>query len=225
MAEKINFDDYVEQYNKLLQEGTSFFSKDDAYFAKYKVDLMKSRVTGRVSRILEYGCGIGRNFPFLKDAFPEATLVGTDISQASLDFARSNQPDVEFFLETADFASQGEFDLIFVACVFHHVPVTDRPNVTQKLYKHLRPSGNLFIFEHNPYNPVTRRIVSQCAYDEDAELLTMREMKRCLMQAGFKDPRSEYCLFFPPGMAMLAKHESLLRWLPLGGQYFVHVTR
>ena len=35
----------------------------------------------------------------------------------------------------------------------------------------LSEKGNIFITEHNPYNPVTRKIVSECAYDKDAILL------------------------------------------------------
>ena len=61
MTNRVDFDKYTSDYNLLLQERTGFFSKNDAYFARYKVDLMRSRLTRPVKKVLEYGCGIGRN--------------------------------------------------------------------------------------------------------------------------------------------------------------------
>lgn len=221
----VDFDEYTERYNRLLQEGTSFFSENDAYFARYKVELMKSRLSRPVHRVLEYGCGIGRNIPFLREAFPQAVVIGTDISRASLEMARREQPDVEFFEEDNPELDGGSFDLIFVAGVFHHVPVIERAKVSRLLFQRLELAGDLFIFEHNPYNPVTRRIVSNCAYDEDAVLLRPSELRSYLIEAGLFNPRTEYCLFVPPRLTRLLWLEGKLGWLPLGGQYFVHVSK
>lgn len=223
MIDRVDFDKYVEQYNHLLREGTAFFSKDDAYFAKYKVDVMKSRLSKPVRRLLDYGCGIGRNIPSLKEAFPGAEVVGTDISRASLAVAHQDNPDVEFVHD--DMSYPGPFDLILVACVFHHVPVNERLDVFGKLYRNLGSPGDLFVFEHNPYNPITRRIVSKCEYDKDAVLLTPGELRRHASMAGFKSSHTGYCLFFPPRFQSLARLERRLRWLPLGGQYFVHASK
>jgi SAM-dependent methyltransferase len=225
MANRIDFDRYTAQYNRLLREGTTFFSEDDAYFAKYKAAWIKARVVKPVERVLEYGCGIGRNIPFLIDAFPAATVVGTDISRASLEVARQQNPRVEFIDACQEVLGQDPFDLILVAGVFHHIPVSERPHICDQLYGLLRASGELFVFEHNPYNPVTRRIVSQCAYDDDAVLLAPRELRRLLCDSGFNQPQTAYCLFVPPRFAKLAWLESRLEWLPLGGQYVVRVSK
>lgn len=225
MSNRVDFDVYTEEYNRLLQEGTSFFSKNDAYFAQYKVEMVRSRISRPVHRVLEYGCGIGRNIPFLQAAFPQATVIATDISCASLDIARRENPGVEFFEEGDDDINARKFDLIFVAGVFHHVPVPERPGVAGVLFQRMEAGGDLFVFEHNPYNPVTRRIVSNCPYDEDAVLLTPGELRQRLGRAGFSRPRTEYCLFVPPRLSWLTWLEPKLGWLPLGGQYCVHVSR
>jgi SAM-dependent methyltransferase len=225
MTNRVDFDKYTNEYNLLLQERTGFFSKDDAYFARYKVELMKSRLTQRVKTILEYGCGIGRNISFIREAFPYADVVGTDISQASLDIARQDHPEVSFITESDELSDIGKFDLIFVAGVYHHIPVAKRTDVSDLLYRRLDPFGNLFVFEHNPYNPITRRIVSKCPYDDDAVLLRPKELREHLRQSGFRNPHTEYCLFVPPNLTMLTWIEPRLCWLPLGGQYFVHVSK
>ncbi len=34
----------------------------------------------------------------------------------------------------------------------------------------LKKKGRVYIFEHNPYNPVTRYLVATCEFDRDAVL-------------------------------------------------------
>jgi len=218
---RVDFDQYTENYNELLKEKTQFFSPNEEYFARYKVDIVRRRLHAPVRRILEYGCGIGRNIPFLQQAFPGAEIVGSDISAASLDIAREENPGVEFFLEDGHVGPIGQFDVIFVAGVFHHIPPAERGNVAQTISRRLSADGSLFVFEHNPFNPVTRRIVSTCPYDEDAVLLTPSELKSVLRQAGFGIEHKSYCLFIPPSLPALLPLEGKLGWLPLGGQYWV----
>lgn len=221
---KVDFDDYTENYNSLLRESTGFFTKREAYFAEYKVGILRSVAPVATKRILEYGCGIGRNISYLRAAFPSATIKGSDISAASLEIARKANPGVEFFIEPTDTASGDLYELIFIAGVFHHIPVNERPAVMKTLYQRLAPGGAIIIFEHNPFNPVTRKIVNDCPYDRDAVLLKPSELKRLLVDAGLSVCRSSYCLFVPPSFPGLLPLEAKLNWLPLGGQYWVKAT-
>jgi hypothetical protein len=79
----------------------------------------------------------------------------------------------------------------------------------------------LTVFEHNPFNPVTRRIVNTCPYDADAVLLKPSELIGLLRQAQLIPSNQAYCLFIPPKFSSLAPLERYLQWLPLGGQYWV----
>lgn len=225
MSNKVDFDDYTENYNQLLREGTGFFSSSEEYFARYKVNLVRKQVDTPVNRILEYGCGIGRNIPFLQQAFPDAVIMGSDISSASLDIARRDNTGVEFFREDENTESTNLFDVIFVAGVFHHIPIAQRAEVAKMLFNRLSPNGLLFVFEHNPYNPVTRRIVSNCPYDEDAILLKPTELQSLISEAALAVECKAYCLFVPPSLSILTWLENWLGWLPLGGQYWVQARR
>lgn len=221
MTDRVDFDRFAEDYNRLLAEKTSFFSPSEEYFARYKVDLIRNQITAPVSRVLEYGCGIGRNIPFLQRAFPHASIVGTDISPASLELASHDCPEATFVLENEASQRLGLFDIIFVAGVFHHVPVEQRASVAATIAGRLAPGGSLFVFEHNPYNPVTRRIVNTCPYDDDAVLLTKTELGKILEKAALTVIRGAYCLFIPPKLKVLARIEPYISLLPLGGQYWV----
>lgn len=89
----------------------------------------------------------------------------------------------------------------------------------------LRPGGVAAIFEHNPLNPVTRRVVANCVFDEDATLLRRHTAARLLRDAGLRTTEHRYIAFLPFGGAKVAPLESALRRLPLGAQYFVAATR
>jgi SAM-dependent methyltransferase len=222
---KVDFDNYTENYNQLLREGTGFFSESEAYFARYKVDVLRREIPGTVKRLLEYGCGIGRNIPFLRAAFPDATLAGSDISAASLEIARTENPGTYFFAERPDTETADLFDIIFIAGVFHHIPVGERAAVMKTIFRRLAPGGTILVFEHNPFNPVTRKIVNNCPYDRDAVLLKPSELKSLLADAGLLVRKSAYCLFVPPSLAFLLPLEARIGWLPMGGQYWVKASR
>jgi SAM-dependent methyltransferase len=222
---KVDFDKYTEDYNQLLKRETAFFSPNEAYFAEYKVRLARRLVDAQPNRIWEFGCGIGRNLRFICNYFPSAEVFGSDVSAKSLDIARSENPEVYFWDEGNEGLAQTGFDMIFVAGVFHHIPLRERKSTAKELFSRLDSGGVLVMFEHNPYNPVTRHIVNNCPYDEDAVLLNPAEMCTHLEQAGFRIRKYFYTLFFPPSLKLLARLEDRLGWLPLGGQYCVYAVK
>ncbi|HXU66779.1 MAG TPA: class I SAM-dependent methyltransferase [Casimicrobiaceae bacterium] len=221
---KVDFDRYARDYNELLREQTGFFSGDESYFARYKVAIAGDLVKKAPARVLELGCGTGRNIAFLRERFPDATIMGSDVSSKSLDVARADNPGVHFWKEGSADGEQAGFDLVFVAGVFHHVPPSERDALASRIAALLNPAGRAVVFEHNPYNPVTRRIVSQCPYDEGVILLGARELRARLEQGGLRADRHGYALFFPPRWG-LARVERMLGWLPLGGQYWIVAAR
>ena len=84
-----------------------------------------------------------------------------------------------------------------------------------------REGGLACVLEHNPFNPLTRRAVSNCDFDRDAVLLTMRRTVAAFIRAGATIEDRRYYLFTPFESRPLACSERLLRRLPLGGQYVV----
>lgn len=225
MKKSVDFDKFTDSYNQLLSESTNFFAPNENYFARYKIDIVKRHYRYTARQVLEYGCGIGRNISFLKSAFSGAVIHGSDISEVSLDVARKLNPDIYFFNENNFDKQDFEYDLIFVAGVFHHIPPEDRDLAISGLRRRMRKGGEMFIFEHNPFNPVTRRIVDRCPYDDDAILLRPMELKSRLCNSGLEVIDQSYCLFIPPKLKLMLSLENYLRWFPLGGQYWIHARR
>jgi SAM-dependent methyltransferase len=219
LVTKIDFDQYAGQYESLVAAQTNFFDGDSHYFARYKIERVKQLVGG-VDAALDFGCGIGRSMPHLRAAFPAADIVGCDPSADSLAIARRENPACRFF-SMAELGSEARFDLVLASCVFHHITLPERPEALRFCYSRLKPGGRFVMFEHNPKNPVTRRLVSTCPFDADAVLLPMRETVDRMRAAQFKIVQTGYCLFFPAPLSALRSFEKYLGWLPLGGQYFV----
>ena len=75
------------------------------------------------------------------------------------------------------------------------------------------------IWEHNPINPITQKIVKECVFDKDAVLVQSKELKKHLNAASLAKVRILYTTFFPKILSYLNTFDSFLGWLPLGGQY------
>lgn len=227
--EKVDFDEYADNYDELLDQQLNFFSEDVDYYAKYKVNivvdyLLKHKID-RPLRILEFGCGTGRNLISFRQKYPGAELTGYDLSKKSIDIANNEIEGATFTSDLSEL-KQDYYDLIFIAGVYHHIEPEIRPDVTQGVFNYLNTQGLLFVFEHNPYNPVTRKMVRECPFDEDAVLLKTSEMKRLLSKIGFNVVSLKYTLFFPPNLTKSSeKLDKLFTWLPLGGQYYVVASK
>jgi SAM-dependent methyltransferase len=221
---KIDFDQYAGQYEALIAAQTSFFDSDNDYFVRYKVERAKAlagqSLTDDVDAVLDFGCGIGRAMPYFRAAFQNADVVGCDPSADSIAIAKRDNPDCRF-LPMDELTATPRFDLVLASCVFHHIQPAERQDALRYCYDRLKPGGHLVIFEHNPFNPVTQRLVSTCPFDADAVLLRMSETRRRMREAKFAIADTGYCLFFPSQLASLRPAEKYLSWLPLGGQYFV----
>jgi trans-aconitate methyltransferase len=221
---KVDFDDYAENYNTLLNQQLRFFDKNDHYFAEYKVNRAKEVLTLSPTTILDFGCGVGRTCAYLQKCFPLAQVYGYDVSAQSLGEAKKNAPTVNF-LSVLPSDNSLQFDFIFIAGVLHHVSPSQRKALMHSILQRTTAQGTVMVFEHNPFNPMTRYLVSTCAFDHDAILLKPRELKALFTQAGFTQIKTEYTLFFPAFLKGLRKIEPYLKHLPLGGQYMVRGVR
>ena len=221
---KVDFDEYSESYDGLLREKLAFFEKDERYFARHKIEIVRRLEKGLPSRILEYGCGIGRNIGHIRKVFPNSSIYGCDISKKSLEVAQRENPDAKFFVVTGT-TSPTEFDLVLLCNVLHHVPPAEREALINSLTKLLVSKGSLFVFEHNPLNPVTRKVVNNCPFDSDAVLLKPKETRGLLRHSDLDVQLFGYCLFFPGFLKSMRRVEKYLAWLPIGGQYFIKAQK
>ena len=224
-APRPEFDRYADRYESDLRASMPSALAEDRYFAEYKVLHVARRLRRAMPRtFLDFGCGIGRSLALLREHFPATELWGYDVSSQSIELAREQAPDARL---TSDLGSlpAASFDVVFAANVFHHIPPGERLAAMERCRMLLSERGRMFLFEHNPLNPVTRAVFERCPFDADATMLPRGEAVGLGQQANLEIARSTYTLFFPKQLSLLRPIESLMGWLPLGAQYCVELSK
>jgi SAM-dependent methyltransferase len=178
--------------------------------------------------MLDYGCGVGDLMRVLAGMGAKASFTGCDVSTGMLaEVARRWPQGLGVAPATAaqDGArtpfADGQFDVATISAVLHHVPVAERAAVYAELGRVLKPGGRLYVFEHNPRNPLVRYVIARTPIDENAILLDAREVQEGLLNAARYELETDYLMFMPPGLAFLNPIDRALAWLPLGAQYAV----
>jgi SAM-dependent methyltransferase len=218
------FDRYAENYDDLLRDPIrDRFVRSADFFHRRKwiliADFLKRHgISASKIAWLDVGCGkgelLGCGFPHFQRA------AGCDLSREMVRDAASGP---EIRLQEAPDAlpfPDEHFDFATAVCVYHHVEEPHRIPLTREIRRVLRPNGIFCIIEHNPFNPVTRMIVSRTPVDAAARLLTLSQAKRYARSAELGPMQSQYFLYLPEKQyARMGGLERLLRKVPLGGQY------
>jgi ubiquinone/menaquinone biosynthesis C-methylase UbiE len=223
--DKAEFDRFADAYYEQHRENVAVTGEGPEYFAEYKIRQLRQIVEREqigVSRICDFGSGIGNSIPFFRTYFPDAALTSSDVSERSLTLGKQRYPgngNCVLIEEGRIPCQDGSFDVAFSACVFHHIPHGEHVMWLKELQRITRPGGLIAIFEHNPLNPLTVHAVNTCPFDENAKLIFARNLAKRMGDAGWTSPRIQYNLFFPRALARLRPLEARLGWLPLGAQY------
>lgn len=178
--------------------------------------------------LLDYGCGAGDLMRVLAELGARASFTGCDVStgmlaEAGRRWLQRLGPTPEMVVQDGartPFAD-GQFDIVTISAVLHHVPVAERPAVYAELGRVLKPGGRLYVFEHNPRNRLVRFVIARTPIDENAILLDVREVQDGLLGTSRYELETDYLMFMPPGIAWLRGVDRALAWLPLGAQYVV----
>ena len=98
------------------------------------VDLAMRIIDSKPRRIADIGCGPGNSTYVLKKIFPDAELLGIDLSSEMIEKARKDYPDIEFRVCDA-LALAGKYDLLFSNACLQWIPDHDTllPSLMDKL--------------------------------------------------------------------------------------------
>jgi SAM-dependent methyltransferase len=214
------FDPVSQEYADLMNANLALVGGDHSYYARRKIEVLARCSRSAYRSILDFGCGVGRLLPHLRARYGTAEISCHDESAASVALAKDGNPWVHPLAPGEFAAATGRFDLIIAACVFHHIPPAVRPAVIRDLAKALVPGGMVAIFEHNPWNPLTRRMVATCPFDRNAVLLDWWGTRRLFTANGFTTVAACHYLMFPAPLRWLRWLERPFGSLPLGGQHF-----
>lgn len=220
------FDSYSHNYRETLKASISFSGKGDEFFDSFKIYYIKKWVANdnRAYDILDFGCGIGKLTGLLAKEFQQSLVYGHDISKKSLNVAREESAGLKNVCFVDSLPEDKKYDFIIVANVFHHINHSEHANTLLKIKEFLKPDGKIVIFEHNPFNPLTRYVVNTCPFDADARLIYQHKFTKLIKICGMKVELKPYIVFFPWPSGIFRMLENLLRHVPLGAQYMLLLT-
>ena len=202
---KPEFDGLSDAYEELLKDPLRdrFTGGASEFFHIRKRDLIREffrarHVDTQKLSFLDMGCGKGELLASLRTDFAE--VFGCDPSPGMLAAGGLKQKELKHACSTIP-----EGSLRRRAVRLHHrrsaYTITSlrifAPDLTAEVRRVLKPGGWFAIIEHNPYNPVTRLIVSRTPMDAGAILLRPSETRRLLRDSGFRIDAQRYFLYCP----------------------------
>ena len=122
-------------------------------------DIMQLRPPVRPQRVLDIGCGEGKDAVFL--ARNGYMVTAFDIASSGLEKAQSlaqlHGTSVHFFrADLMEFEPQEMYDIVFCSGVFHYLPPQKRGEVIRRLKEHTAPNGLhvINVFVDKPFIPL-----------------------------------------------------------------------
>jgi len=223
---EIKFGTYVDNYQQKIQESIDFAGQDADFFIQVKaemvLDLLKKFCGSPANtKVLDIGSGVGLVDRYLAASVPN--LFGVDIEEDVVNRAKVNNPGVTYSVYDGEYLpfETNTMDFAFAINVMHHVTPSFWQNFVNEMRRVLRPGGVAVVFEHNPLNPLTRRVVSKCEFDRDAVLLSQNKLSNLFTKSGLALAGDAYILFFPFRGRFFRFIEKGFKWIPLGAQHFV----
>jgi len=221
---RAEFDLLADEYHEQHKANVAITGEEPEYFAEYKIADLASLVREQeiaANQILDFGSGIGNSVPFFRKYFGQSELYCGDVSARSIEIAQTRFPGEEKYVLIGNEIPlpTNSQDVVFSACVFHHIPHEEHQHWFEELLRVTRPGGLLAIYEHNPLNPLTLHAVNTCPLDVNARLIRGRTLRKRSMAGGWEDARVDYKLFFPSILKSLRPMENYLGWFGLGAQY------
>ena len=131
-------------------------------------------------RILEIGCGLGAMAWRMASRWPEARVIGIDISPRSIEFASKlfELPNLSFSGgRIEELALDGGFDLIVLVDVYEHIADNEKPAFNASLAPLLAPDGRIILTFPTPaYQRLLRNESPEKLQpvDEEIELATLQ---------------------------------------------------
>lgn len=221
-SDPVNFDAYARSYHETLEHGLALSGESREFFARARVEHVKHVLAGKsIRHVLDFGCGDGATSVLLASAFPDAEIVGTDVSAESIECARRHSSERIRFVVGHELlrSSRWRADLVYTNGVFHHIPPEHRDGTLQHIIAMLTPDGTVALWENNSWNPGTRLVMRRIPFDRDAIPLSPRVMRRLVTGNRLKVERMDFLFYFPRALAFLRRTEAFLRHVPLGAQY------
>ena len=223
------FDCYIKNYRKNLDQALALSGETSIYFAEYKALKLKEWLPEKATKpliILDFGCGDGVMTACVAHYLPKATVYGVDPSPESVKTAQEQFPTIHFstnYDEKSDLDfKDGMFDVVFAAGAFHHIPFEKHVGYLKEIFRVLKPDGAFVMFELNPFNPLTVHTFKRNVIDQHANMLKPKHARTIVksLMSSYSVKTKFYC-FYPHFLKYLRWTERFMTKIPFGALYAI----
>lgn len=126
----------------------------------HRVEVAQQLYKDQYDRILEIGCGPGMTLKFIHQVYPDAELVGVDVSPSLLTVAHDNleRQGIKADLKQRDNRDTGEpdgsIDAIVSFAVHHEAPFQVNVDMFKEAFRVLKPGGDIVLHDPPPFRAV-----------------------------------------------------------------------
>ncbi|WP_270374584.1 class I SAM-dependent methyltransferase [Marinicauda sp. Alg238-R41] len=106
---------------------------------------IKALSRNRAGMVYEFGCGNAQNLGFLRSLFPDARLIGSDVSEAGLAAARRRYEGLELFANGETLAlAPASLDVVIERAALQHVPKPLGQAYVDEIAEAMKPGAGAF---------------------------------------------------------------------------------
>ena len=170
---------------------TALASPPSEIYIRHQLITAVETSRGELQKILDLGCGTGSSSILLKQAFPQAEVVGVDLSPYMLAIAqkRSQASGVRLRLQhslaEATELEPERFDLVTASFLFHEMPPQASRQVLQEAQRLLRPGGQLLILDGSQSKLRRLPWLIDLFREPYSKVYAAEWIDDCLLQTGF----------------------------------------
>lgn len=219
------FDTYQGHYAETVDAALALPGLKVDFFTRVKVDYFIDILTTDIGhpadlKILDIGCGVGIYHKYLSGRVGD--LNGVDVSEGSITRARETNKNVAYESYTGSRLpyADNSFDAAVTICVMHHVPPSGWAHFMSEMKRVVKSGGVTVVFEHNPYNPVTQKIVDRCPFDVNAVLLKPKTTSKLMLDSKLTEVTHRYIFSVPAANKALRFVDRMFSHIPSGAQYY-----
>jgi ubiquinone/menaquinone biosynthesis C-methylase UbiE len=149
-------------------------------------------------RILDLGCGTGSSTLLLKQAFPQAAVMGLDLSPYMLVVAEKKAQEAELNIQWQHGLAEdtgledAAFDLVTASFLLHETPPQISQLILQECFRIIKPGGQVIILDGNQKRLCHADWLIQIFQEPYSKIYAAGSVENWMKQVRFEAVRTEY---------------------------------
>ena len=142
--------------------------------------------------ILDVGCGTGRQVSANRSAYPEASIVGSDLFLGMLRVALSNEPGAQWTQADGSKLGFGDEGFDYITNQYSYAHIQDKQGFVAEVYRVLKPGGRFVITNIDPWSMETwimYQFFPAAKELDHADFLSQDNLVSLLSMSGFEPVR------------------------------------